>query len=76
MEITFGRVRHTADGKVAEVFAAGRSIGEIYKEPEMDEWAADAELESHGFENANGRTLPAMKRYIRDMQCEREAGWR
>ena len=73
MEITFGRVQHTDDGKVVEVYAAGRSIGEIYKEPEMIEWAADATLEAAGFENANGRTLALMKRDIRERQAEREA---
>ena len=73
MEITFGRMQHTADGRVVEVFAGGRYIGEMYREPEMDEWAADATLEAAGFENANGRTLAEMKRYIRDMaRRERE----
>lgn len=73
MEITFGPVRRMEGGeRFVEVYAAGRCIGEIYREPEMIEWAANAELESVGFENANGRTLALIKRDILERQRERE----
>lgn len=71
-EIKFGRVEHTVDGRIVEVFAGGRYIGELYREPEMDEWAASADLEAVGFEHAHGRTLAEAKRDIRERQAKRE----
>lgn len=59
LSINFGPQR----GIVVEVFANAEKIGELYKEPDMTEWAADGCLEDFFCENlvAGSQTLKEAK---------------